>query len=76
MSTDTCVFRGITMPNPFRVLAGPTSPLLVGKSIDGQFLIKKGEYVPASLDPELQAGYVEIHSMPGLDTALYPPAGL
>jgi hypothetical protein len=62
------------MPNPF-TLQCPQHHWndLLGKSIDGEFLITIGVWRPQSENVLERIGYVEVHHMGPLDQILYPP---
>lgn len=62
------------MPNPFTMICPPEKwPSVIGKSIDGQFLIRAGRYDRDSENIRERIGYVEIQHVGPLSPALYEP---
>lgn len=69
-----CTFRGYLMPNPFTIACDPRHwPDLLGKSIDGEFLITPGVWKLESENVLERIGYVKVHHMGPLDPLIYPP---
>ncbi len=75
MKSDTCIFRGLVMPNPFHILCSdPVKGLkMIGHTIDREFFISNYRKNIDSEEVVERQGYLLIEYIGPSANAIYPP---